>query len=713
MPTVEIRIDSGGIDGVPHVFLVLTDQFGNEHGWGFAPAEHLDWWGPGKVYDDTLHEYDQSWSQEITQDQFIDLQSYIGHRSRSPGYYEAWERNCVGFVGDALRFAKIEDVASGPLTHPLELWWHHKLAPYWKEYISDPLNDLYLAARHIILNDPLALDLDGDGIETVGIAAGIQFDHNADGITTGTGWLKGDDAFLVLDRNGNGLIDSGRELFGVDTQIGTDIAGNAEYATDGFDALRSIDSNGDGLFNASDAQYAAVRLWQDTNQDGISQADELVSLSDAGITGIDLNAKRATQTLAGGNTQTLTADIAGLAGDAAALNLADNPFYRTYTDSLDTTMVADLPDMQGSGLVRDLREAATQSASLEQQLRSLKNQGYVDRDTYLAQIKALIDAWADTSSLETADTRAELGYFELQSYGGTATSVGKHYIEGTGTGMDATSGYVINIIYQPSGVDRTLLEREAGVAMVGAGGGGSAGTAVGDPLNLSEAEQAAQLAKWRRATYLIETLERFNGQTFVNLEPDGTATSGEVQTINIGTGGNTNTGGGGANGAGGGLYPVFVRLFNYQLDLLEQSYAELVKSVYDGLLLQTRLSSYTDAIDLVIDETGIRLDFTAMDQMLQTRYQANARQGIEDIVDLARSNGAMFMANGWDGLGRLGAWLQEGDGAANNAEALGRELGLSLPSNMGCDAAGRAVWREPAKVSRGGTPRNGAWRRAA
>jgi hypothetical protein len=154
---------------------------------------------------------------------------------------------------------------------------------------QDPsLNDHYRQARGWIRRDPLAIDLDGDGIETVGVDAGVLFDHNADGIETGTGWLKGDDAFLVIDRNGNGVIDSGRELFGVDTVVGTDSQDKPIYATDGFDALKSIDSNGDGVFNASDAQYANVCLWQDSNQDGVSQANELISLSDAGITGIDL-----------------------------------------------------------------------------------------------------------------------------------------------------------------------------------------------------------------------------------------------------------------------------------------------------------------------------------------------------------------------------------------------------------------------------------------
>jgi len=89
--------------------------------------------------------------------------------------------------------------------------------------------NLFTGAQAIlpIRRDPLALDLDGDGLETIGLngrsdGSSVLFDHDGDGIKTGSGWLKGDFGWLVLDRNGNGTIDSGNELFGEERKSGSD-----------------------------------------------------------------------------------------------------------------------------------------------------------------------------------------------------------------------------------------------------------------------------------------------------------------------------------------------------------------------------------------------------------------------------------------------------------------------------------------------------------
>ena len=114
--------------------------------------------------------------------------------------------------------------------------------------------------------DPLTLDLDGDGIETTVQSGwkGVLFDHNNNGQKTGTGWLSADDGFLVLDKNSNGKIDNGTELFGDNTLLS-----DGTTASDGFAALADLDSNEDGLIDAGDTAYASLRVWQDKNQDGI------------------------------------------------------------------------------------------------------------------------------------------------------------------------------------------------------------------------------------------------------------------------------------------------------------------------------------------------------------------------------------------------------------------------------------------------------------
>ncbi len=91
--------------------------------------------------------------------------------------------------------------------------------------IIDPnVNDLYQGSQNWRPSSPIALDLDGDGLETTAIGEwdAVRFDHNNNGINTGTGWINPDDGLLVLDRNGNGNIDSGRELFGDNTYLNLD-----------------------------------------------------------------------------------------------------------------------------------------------------------------------------------------------------------------------------------------------------------------------------------------------------------------------------------------------------------------------------------------------------------------------------------------------------------------------------------------------------------
>lgn len=110
--------------------------------------------------------------------------------------------------------------------------------------------------------DPLILDLDGDGIETVSVKDGVNFDFDNNGFAEKTGWVGKDDGLLVRDIDGNGQVDNGGELFG-DLTVADDFT-----AKNGFDALKYFDTNGDNIIDKLDEIYSELRVWQDANQNG-------------------------------------------------------------------------------------------------------------------------------------------------------------------------------------------------------------------------------------------------------------------------------------------------------------------------------------------------------------------------------------------------------------------------------------------------------------
>jgi Ca2+-binding RTX toxin-like protein len=255
------------------------------------------------------------------------------------------------------------------------------------------------------LRDPLVLDLDGDGIETVGTDGGsvILFDHDADGVKTGTGWVKSDDALLVLDLNGNGTIDSGRELFGVDT-----LKRNGQLATDGFDAIRDLDANNDRKINAADSVFANLRIWRDLNQDGISQANELSTLNQNNIIEIGLDANAARINHGNGNVQTATGFYTrsnGTKGIVANLDFKVDNFNREFTvEIVPVDPVNAVPNLKGSGRVRDLSDAMTLSPDLRAWVAT-----YAEKKTRQGQIEMLdgfVERWASTSDMQSLQQQA-------------------------------------------------------------------------------------------------------------------------------------------------------------------------------------------------------------------------------------------------------------------------------------------------------------------
>ena len=151
--------------------------------------------------------------------------------------------------------------------------------------------DLTIGAQPAQSADPLALDLDGDGIELSSPAQGQPFDINADGRDEQTAFVRGGDAFLAVDQDGNGRIDSGRELFG-----------DQDGFANGFAKLSAFDANRDAVIDPSDPVFDRLRLLKDLNGDGQVAADETVSLSAAGVKSICLSYKSAQAIDTYGNT---------------------------------------------------------------------------------------------------------------------------------------------------------------------------------------------------------------------------------------------------------------------------------------------------------------------------------------------------------------------------------------------------------------------------
>ncbi|ESK50169.1 hypothetical protein P255_02667 [Acinetobacter brisouii CIP 110357] len=243
--------------------------------------------------------------------------------------------------------------------------------------------------------DPLALDLDGDGLETLNMNkwSSVLFDHDNDGLRTATSWLKSDDGFLAIDRNHDGLINDGSELFGDHYLLQ-----NGTNASNGYSALAEFDTNGDGKVDIQDTQFNELKVWRDLNQDGTSQSNELFSLTDVGVKSINVGNTNTTTSLGNGNILAQTGSYETLDGQtrlAGDINFSFSKMYSKFSQIVTLSEEQqNTVNLKGTGRLHDLREAAALSPELASTL-ALYSAAQTKQEQQ-SLLGRLIEEWART-----------------------------------------------------------------------------------------------------------------------------------------------------------------------------------------------------------------------------------------------------------------------------------------------------------------------------
>ena len=246
---------------------------------------------------------------------------------------------------------------------------------------------------------PLVIDLDGDGVESLGYSRERYFDHDGNGMVESTAWVGSDDGLLVRDLNDNRRIDDGSELFGSNTRLAS-----GALAANGFVALADLDGNSDGVVDASDSAFAVLRIWRDANGNGMTEAGELLTLAQAGISGI----RTAWQpsSLVDHNDQAhrqIGSAIRNDGSDAAVEDVwftvdASRRINRVPGSAAWEMELIDLPDAKAFGNVLDLHQAMASNKVLRQMVQIYSC--LQDLGARHSQLEPLIYEWAGVARLD-------------------------------------------------------------------------------------------------------------------------------------------------------------------------------------------------------------------------------------------------------------------------------------------------------------------------
>ena len=443
MPQIEIFADIWGDDRIPHTFVNVYGPDGTKTEYGFGPAHQYRLVDNGHIYVNEDHEFNRSSGLiDIDNEQYSRLMDYINQSILNPPDYNLFTgQHCTNWVNTAL-------IASG-ITLPIgthlfiNSLTNNPYAQCLGFSVVDIIRNLFDDAAAVLpprSGVPIVLDLDGDGVETTGLNDGAYFDHDKNGFAEKIAWAGSDDGLLAWDKNGDGIINDGAELFNVTMPDGTP-------AQNGFQVLTALDDNKDGKIDVNDAIWNQLRIWRDIDGDGYSASDELFTLDELGIQSINTSYTTSTYIDENGNEHRQVGSYTRT--DGTVLTATDVWFQtdKTYTIADEWLDVPDdiavLPDLQGFGNTYDLHQAMAREAlggqpsdaGLKSLVEQFMNETDVTaRNTLMEQI---IFRWTGSDGI---DPESRGGFIDARRLAALEALFGEAYA-GTG-GADPIQGAV-------------------------------------------------------------------------------------------------------------------------------------------------------------------------------------------------------------------------------------------------------------------------------
>ena len=290
------------------------------------------------------------------------------------------------------------------------------------DFLNTLDNSLKQAYRAVLI-DPLVIDLNDDKKFTVSTDQGVYFDMDGNGFAEKTAWMDKEDGILVLDKNNNGKIDDGTEIFGDRMTLKT---GNK--ATGAIEALAEYDDNKDGKIDVNDTSYNDIKIWNDKNQNGISEDGEIYTLKDLNISEISLSSKNINKT--DENDNKINREISVKIGDKI-VTAREYLFKRQPIDSKvrqDIKLTEDaltLPEIDGFGNMYTLRQAV--SLAEDSRLKDLINEYINNHDDRRQKelMEEILYVWTGADKIEAGSRGKE---FDAKKLHVIETASGTHFV---------------------------------------------------------------------------------------------------------------------------------------------------------------------------------------------------------------------------------------------------------------------------------------------